>query len=65
MDTIKWYKVKCSFYKQVFGVKSWQVLMQFMSKTIGFDYSIEGQYSEPYTGVECYLDEDGIHSTNI
>ena len=54
MATIKWYKVKCSFYKQTIGFKTWQDIIDFMSKNIGFDYIIEGQYSEPFVGVDAY-----------
>ena len=52
--TILWYKVKCSLFKEEFGVIKWSDLVEFMSHTIGFDYTITGQYDEPYTGVEVY-----------
>ena len=58
IKTIQWYKVKCSFFKQEFGVRKWSDLIEFMSHTIGFDYTITGQYTKPYTGVEGYY-EDG------
>ena len=58
--TIKWYKVKCSLFKQEFGVKRWYDLIDFMSKSIGFDYTITGQYTEPYTGVEDYYENGEI-----
>ena len=54
MATIKWYKVKCSFYKQTIGFEIWHDIIDFMSKNIGFDYIIEGQYSEPFVGVDAY-----------
>ena len=54
--TIRWYKVKCSLFKQEFGVKMWDDLIDFMKHTIGFDYTITGQYTEPYTGVEGYYE---------
>jgi hypothetical protein len=54
--TIKWFKVKCSFFKQEFGVKNWFDLIDFMSRTICFDYTITGQHTEPYTGVEGYYE---------
>lgn len=54
MTTIKWHKLKCSFYKQTIGFKTWQDIIDFMSKNIGFDYIIEGQYSEPFDGVDAY-----------
>lgn len=62
-ETIKWYKVKCSLYKEEFGVRKWIDLVNFISKTVGFDYTIEGQTTKPYTGVEAYLDSKGIHRT--
>ena len=59
--TIHWYKVKCSLFKQEFGVRKWDDLMEFMKHTIGFDYTITGQYTEPYTGVEGYYENGQIH----
>jgi hypothetical protein len=54
--TIQWYKVKCSLFKQEFGVRLWKDLIDFMSHTIGFDYTITGQYTKPYTDVEGYYE---------
>ena len=59
--TIRWHKVKCSFFKQEIGVKKWSDLIDFMSRFIGFDYTITGQYTEPYTGVEGYYEDGEIH----
>ena len=59
--TIRWYKVKCSLFKEEFGVRLWKDLIDFMSHTIGFDYTITGQYTEPYTGVEGYYENGQIH----
>jgi hypothetical protein len=59
--TIKWYKIKCSFFKQEFGVKRWSDVVDFLSKSIGFDYIITGQYTEPYTGVEGYYENGEIY----
>ena len=50
--TIQWYKVNSSMLKDEFGVILWKDLIDFMSHTIGFDYTITGQYTKPYTGVE-------------
>ena len=58
--TIQWYKVKCSFFKEEFGVRLWKDLIDFMSHTIGFDYTITGQYTKPYTGVEGYYENGKI-----
>jgi hypothetical protein len=58
--TIQWYKVKCSLFKQEFGVRLWKDLIDFMSHTIGFDYTITGQYTKPYTGVEGYYENGQI-----
>ena len=60
IKTIQWYKVKCSFFKQEFGVRKWSDLIEFMSHTIGFDYTITGQYTKPYTGVEGYYENGQI-----
>ena len=59
--TIHWYKVKCSLFKQEFGVRMWKDLIDFMQHTIGFDYTITGQYTEHYTGVEGYYENGQIH----
>ena len=59
--TIRWYKVKCSLFKHEFGVKMWDDLIDFMKRNIGFDYTITGQYTEPYTGVEGYYKNGEIH----
>jgi hypothetical protein len=59
--TIHWYKVKCSLFKQEFGVRKWDDLMEFMKHTIGFDYTITGQYTENYTGVEGYYENGTMH----
>lgn len=54
-NTIKWWKVKCSMFKEEIGVRKWSDLLDFMEHTIGFDYVISGQTTEPYTDVEgCY-----------
>ena len=58
--TIQWYKVKCSLFKEEFGVRLWKDLIDFMSHTIGFDYNITGQYTTPYTGVEGYYENGQI-----
>ena len=44
-----------------FGVKKWDDLMEFMKHTIGFDYTITGQYTENYTGVEGYYENGTMH----
>ena len=59
--TIHWYKVKCSLFKQEFGVRKWDDLIEFMKHTIGFDYTITGQYTENYTGVEGYYENGTMH----
>lgn len=50
--TVQWYKVNSSILKDEFGVILWKDLIDFMSHTIGFDYTITCQYTKPYTGVE-------------
>lgn len=50
--TVQWYKVNSSMLKDEFGVILWKDLIDFMSHTIGFDYTITCQYTKPYTGVE-------------
>ena len=50
--TVQWYKVNSSILKDEFGVILWKDLIDFMSHTIGFDYTITCQYTKPYTGVK-------------
>ena len=50
--TVQWYKVNSSMLKDEFGVILWKDLIDFMSHTIGFDYTITCQYTKPYTGVK-------------
>lgn len=63
--TIHWYKVKCSLFNHEFGVKKWDDLMEFMKHTIGFDYTITGQYTENYTGVESYYENGTFTNVKI
>ena len=50
--TVQWYKVNSSMLKDEFGVILWKDLIDFMSHTIGFDYTITCKYTKPYTGVK-------------
>ena len=59
--TIKWYKVKCSLFKEELGIKYWGDVCEFLMDTVGFDYTITGQYTEPYTGVEAYYENRQIY----
>ena len=60
-NTIKWFKVKCSFYKQEIGIYMWSDVVDFLSKYKCFDYKIEGQTSERYEGVEAYYENGEIN----
>lgn len=60
--TIKWFKIKCSFYEQEFGIRHWNTVLEFMSKHICFDYEIKGQTTPPFTGVDVeYSDGKFYH----
>lgn len=59
--TIKWYKVKCSFYEQEFGIKYWRDVVSFIEKHVGFDVDIKAQYTEPFTGVDGYWEDNMFH----
>lgn len=59
--TIKWYKVKCSFFKQEIGIHMWDDVVDFLSKYRCFDYVIEGQTSKIYDGVEGYYENGMIY----
>lgn len=58
---IKWYKIKCSFYEQEFGIKHWEDVIEFMTKHIGFDYEIIGQKTEPFEGVDAEYRDNQFH----
>lgn len=51
--TIKWFKVKCSFYQQEFGIKLWRDVVEFVDKHRCFDIEIKGQTTEPFTDVDA------------
>lgn len=59
MKTIKWYKVKCSFYNQCIGIKTWNEVIEFIEKNRCFDYTIMGQTSDIYCDVN-FVYKDGI-----
>ena len=63
MEEIKWHKVTCSLIKEEFGVRNWFDLIDFMSRTVCFDYIITGQTTEPYTGVEAYYENGSFYKT--
>ena len=60
-DTIKWYKVKCSFYQQEFGIRTWRDIMVFMHRHVGFDIEIKGQYTERFKDVHVYYENNQFH----
>lgn len=59
--SIRWYKIKCSMYTQEIGIKLWKDVIDFMTHTIGFDYTITGQTSNAYDGVEYYYENGQIY----
>lgn len=66
METIQWYKVKCSFYNEEFAVRSWEALMAFMKHNIGFDYNIKGMYGElPNDIPEVVADKDANQGWSV
>ena len=56
-ETIKWYKVKCSFYQQEFGIRTWRDVLDFMQRHIGFDIEIKGQSTELFKDVDVYYEK--------
>ena len=59
-NTIHWFKVKCSLYKQEIGIHLWKDVVDFVSKNMCFDYVIEGQTSKRFEGVEAYYENGQI-----
>ena len=62
-DTIKWYKVKCSFYEQEFGIRCWRDVIDFMHRHVGFDIEIKGQATERFEGVDAYYQNNQFYKT--
>ena len=53
-ETIKWFKVKSSFYyQQVFAIKRWKDVVDFVERHVCFDVSVKGQTTETFTGVDA------------
>ena len=52
-ETIKWFKVKSSFYQQVFAIKRWKDVVEFVERHLGFDVNVKGQTTETFTGVDA------------
>ena len=52
-ETIKWFKVKSSFYQQVFAIKRWKDVVDFVERHVGFDVNVKGQTSETFTDVDA------------
>lgn len=62
-ETIKWFKVNCSFYQQEFGIKLWSDVVAFVDKHRCFDIEIKGQTTEPFTGVDAEYRDGGFYHT--
>ena len=52
-ETIKWFKVKSSFYQQVFAIKRWKDVVEFVERHVCFDITVKGQSSETFFGVDA------------
>ena len=63
-NTIKWFKIKCSFYEREFGIKLWRDVVAFVDKHRCFDYEIKGQTTEPFTDVDAEYRDGGFYFTN-
>lgn len=51
--TIKWFKVKSSFYEQTFAIKLWRDVVEFVERHVCFDVNVKGQTSEDFVGVDA------------
>ena len=51
--TIKWFKVESSFYKQVFAIKRWKDVVDFVNRHKCFDVNVKGQTTETFTSVDA------------
>ena len=52
-ETIKWFKVESSFYQQVFAIKRWKDVVDFVNRHKCFDVNVKGQTTETFTGVDA------------
>ena len=59
--TIKWFKVKSSFYEQTFAIKRWRDVVEFVKQHICFDINVEGQTSETFIDVDAEYKDGGFH----
>ena len=41
-ETIKWFKVESSFYQQVFAIKRWKDVVDFVNRHKCFDVNVKG-----------------------
>lgn len=62
-DTIKWYKVICSFYNKPIAIKAWRDVIHFMETHVGFNYTITGQYTDNIT-VNCEYKDNKFYILN-
>ena len=60
-ETIKWFKVKSSFYKQTFAIKRWKDVVNFVERHICFDINVEGQTSETFIDVDAEYKDGEFH----
>lgn len=58
MKTIKWYKVKCSFFNEEFGIRLWEDVIAFVKKFRGFDLEITAQYTDLFEGVNAMYENN-------
>lgn len=59
--TIKWFKVKSSLYEQTFAIKLWKDVVDFVTRHVCFDVSIEGQTAKTPTGVDAEYKDGEFH----
>lgn len=63
--TIKWFKVESSFYQQVFAIKRWKDVVDFVNRHKCFDVNVKGQTTETFTSVDAeYKDGEFFEITS-
>ena len=64
-ETIKWFKVESSFYQQVFAIKRWKDVVDFVNRHKCFDVNVKGQTTETFTSVDAeYKDGEFFEITS-
>ena len=63
-DTIKWYKVTCSFCDEPIGMKLQKDVIEFLIRFVGFDYTITLQNTKEIDTNYIYEHKEFVKNPN-